>query len=89
METLKAVNLKARIVLVCLMINEQNSLWLTFYESDPEQLSVYWLRYMMDDHKNGKQFLAGTQYFSLFQSIKTSSGDQSTSYPMGNGVLFP
>jgi hypothetical protein len=43
---------------------------------------------MMDDHKNGTQFLAGTQYFSLLQSIKTSCEDQLASYPMGNDVLF-
>jgi hypothetical protein len=71
-----------------LMISGQNNLWLTFYESDPEQLSVYWLRYMMDDHENGTQFLEGTRYFSLLQSIKTSSEDQLDSYPMSNGVLF-
>lgn len=71
-----------------LMISEQNNLWLTFYESDPEQLSVYWLRHMMDDHENGTQFLEETRYFSLLQSIKTSSEDQLASYPMGNGFLF-
>jgi hypothetical protein len=69
------------------MTSGQNNLWLTFYESDPEQMSVYWLRYMMDDHENGTQFLAGTQYFSLLQSIKTSSENQLVSYPTGNGVL--
>jgi hypothetical protein len=64
------------------------TLWLTFYDLEPEQFSVYWLGYMLDDHGIGTQFLAGTQYFSLLQSIQTSSGDQPASYPMGIGVLF-
>jgi len=64
----------AWMVQVCLMISGQNNLWLTFYELEPERLSVYWLRYMPDDHEMAYNSWQGLGIFLFFKALKPALG---------------
>jgi len=74
MESLKAVNLMAWMVQVCFMKSGQNSSRLTFYELEPEQLSVYWLRYMLGDHEMAYNSWQGHGIFLFFKALKPALG---------------
>ena len=74
---------------VCSMISGQINLWLTFYELKPEQLSVYWLQYMLDDHEMAYNSWQGHGIFFLFfKALKPALGTKQLPIQWVMGFCF-